>query len=175
MPTAVISRPAPTEHNPYYSKYIELVPDGDIVDILEDQSDQTLMLLSTIGDTKAAYRYAPGKWSIKQTVGHVSDGERVFSYRALRFARLDATPLPGFDENTYVPAGNFDARTLSSLAEELHDVRRATLHLFRNLDAEASARSGPANNDSISVRALAYIIAGHELHHVRLLHDKYGV
>src|SRR4029077_5181557 len=119
------------------------------------------------------HRYAPGKWSIKEVIGHVSDAERVFSHRALRFARGDRTRLPGFDEKAYTPAGRFDARPLPDLAAELDAVRHATIALFAGLDSEALARRGPANNKEVSVRALAYIIAGHERHHVGILRERY--
>src|SRR5256884_2618075 len=108
-------------------------------------------------------------------VGHVTDAERVFSYRALRFARADTISLPGFDENAWVPAGNFEARSLADLAAELDAVRRATIALFRGLDAAALARRGTASDNAVSVRAIAWIIAGHERHHVALLHERYGV
>src|SRR2546423_5296233 len=117
----------------------------------------------------------PGKWSIKEVIGHVTDAERVFSYRALRFARADTISLPGFDENAWVPAGNFGARSLADLAAELDAVRPATIALFRGLDAAALARRGTASDNAVSVRAIAWIIAGHERHHVALLHERYGV
>jgi uncharacterized damage-inducible protein DinB len=143
--------------------------------ILEDQGRETQQLLAGVSDAKALHRYAPGKWSVKEVVGHVTDTERVFCYRALRFARADDKPLQGFDENAWVPAGRFDARSLEDLAGELDAVRRATIALLRGLDTEALARRGTANNNPISVRALAWIIAGHERHHVGILHERYGI
>jgi hypothetical protein len=171
--TAPIARPEDDEYVPYYGKYISLVPDGDLVETLRTQIGETLSLLRAIPEARASYRYAPGKWSIKEVVGHIADVERIMTYRALRIARADATPLPGFDENMYVPAANFDARPLASLAHELEEVRRATVAFLETLDPEAAARRGSANNNEISARALAYVIAGHERHHVEILRKRY--
>src|SRR5918992_2276600 len=171
--TAPIARPQDDEYIPYYGKYIALVPDGDLVDTLRTQIRETLSLLRAIPESRASYRYAPGKWSIKEVVGHLSDVERIMTYRALRIARADATPLPGFDENAYVPAANFEARSLASLAHELEQVRSATIAFLETLEPVAAARRGTANNAEISARALAYIIAGHERHHVAILRERY--
>ena len=171
--TAAILRPDASEYAPNYETYVSRVPDGNLLMILEDQRLETQELLGGIPDGRALHRYAPGKWSIKEVVGHVTDAERVFCYRALRFARADQTPLPGFDEKTYTPAGRFDARALPDLADELDAVRHATIALFRGFDAEALQRRGPANNKQVSVRALAYIIAGHERHHLGILRERY--
>jgi len=168
-----IPRPDPGEYDPYYQAYISRVPDGSLLTILDDQGRETQRLLAGIADAKALHRYAPGKWSVKEVVGHVTDAERIFAYRALRFARGDRTPLSGFDENVYAPAGKFDARPLADLAAELDAVRRATLALFGGLDAATLERRGPANQHEISVRALAYVIAGHERHHVAILRERY--
>jgi hypothetical protein len=170
---APIARPQNDEYVPYYGKYISLVPDGDLVETLRTQIAETVSLLRSIPEDRASYRYAPGKWSIKEVVGHMADVERIMTYRALRIARADATPLPGFDENAYVPAANFEARSLTSLAHELEEVRRATIALFETLEPGAAARRGAANNNEISARALAYIIAGHERHHVGILRERY--
>lgn len=168
-----IPRPDAAEYAPFYGTYVGKVPEGDVLQILEDQRRETARLLAGLPEAKALHRYAPGKWSIKEVVGHLMDSERVFCYRALRFARADQTALPGFDEKAWVPAGSFDARSLADLAAELDAVRRATIALFRGLDAPALARHGTANNKEISVRALAYIIAGHERHHVGILRERY--
>jgi hypothetical protein len=171
--TAPIARPQSDEYVPYYGKYISLVPEGDLAETLRSRIGETLALLRTIPEARASHRYAPGKWSIKEVVGHLADVERVMTYRALRLARGDATPLPGFDENAYVPAANFEARSLASLAHELEEVRRATIAFFETLDPDAAARRGSVNNNEISARALAYIVAGHERHHVRILRERY--
>ena len=171
--TATIPRPDATEYVPYYDTYISKVPKGDVLKVLEDQRRETQQLLSGLSDAKALHRYAPEKWSIKQVVGHLMDTERVFCYRALAFGRADANPLPGFDEKAWAPAGRFDARALKDLAPELDAVRRATIALFSGLDDEALTRRGVANNNPITVRALAWIIAGHERHHVAILRERY--
>ena len=170
-----VGRPAPDEYAPFYGRYIDLVPAGDIVEILTRQVDETVALLEGLSDAAAEHRYAPGKWSIKEVVGHVTDGERVFAYRTLRFGRGDAIALPGFDENQYVPAGRFDDRSLRSLLDELVAVRRATVALLGGLPAEAWLRRGEASGADVTVRALAYKTAGHELHHRALLEERYGV
>ena len=169
------ARPEATEHAPYYGKYTALVPDGSIVDTLRTQRAETTALLAAVPADREEHRYADGKWSVKEVVGHLADGERVFAYRLLRFSRGDETPLPGFDENTYVPAGAFGARTLRSLAEEFRAVREATLRLLEGLDERALSRIGVASDNAVTVRALAWIIAGHERHHVALLRERYGL
>ena len=167
------TKPGSGEFTPYYQSYIDEVPSGDVVATLEAQRKETAALLAGAAAAKADFRYAPGKWSVKEIVGHVADAERVFAYRALRFARGDATPLPGFNENAWVPAGNFGARTLADLATELAAVRDGTLALARSLDDAAAAGRGTANGKEISVRALVWITAGHERHHLRVLRERY--
>lgn len=171
MPYA--QRPAPDEYLVYYHKYASRVPDGDIIAILATQLEDTLTLLRDVTDERGLHAYAPGKWSIKEVIGHISDVERVMGYRALRFARGDETPLPGFDENVYTPAGEFNARPIASLLAELASVRRGTVALLAGLPAQAWTRSGAANNAAVTVRALAWIIAGHELHHRELIATRY--
>ena len=165
-------RPQPGEYNPYYDRYVSLINSDDIVTVLEEQAAETVALLKSAG-AKADFRYAPGKLSVKEVLGHVNDTERIMAYRTLRIARGDQTPLAGFEQDDYVRDGNFGQRTLPDLVSEFADIRQATLSFYRHLDAEAGARRGTANNDAISVRALAYIIAGHELHHRRILKEKY--
>jgi transposase len=171
----MIARPAPSEYAPFYAGYVERVPEGDVLAQLARQLDETRALLGDLPPSRAVHRYAAGKWSVAEVVGHVTDAERIFAYRALRIARGDATPLASFDENAYVPAGSFDRRTLPDLLDELATVRYATLTLMRGLPAEAWARSGVASGRPVSVGALAYIIAGHELHHVAILRERYGI
>ena len=173
MPGPTIDRPDASEYAPFYAPYIAKVPEGDILEILERQRQESLTLLRGIPEAKAGTRYAAGKWSIREVIGHLIDSERVFAYRALRFARGDATPLPKFDEIDYVRQGRFDERALADLASELDTVRRATIDLFRHLDADAFRRRGVANSVEVSVRALACIIAGHERHHVEILRTRY--
>lgn len=175
MPTITIARPAADEYLEYYGRYIALVPGDDALPVLARAQAETHRLLAGLDEARALHRYAPGKWSVKEVLGHLADGERVFGYRALRFARADQTPLPGFDENTYVPAGKFGRRTLADMAAEFAAVRAATLALARSLDDEALLRRGTASDCPFSVRALVAIIAGHELHHVALLRERYGL
>jgi hypothetical protein len=167
------TRPQATEYAPYYGKYISLVPDGDILALLEEQLRRTTALLASVSEEKADYRYAPEKWTVKQVVGHVTDTERIFAYRALRISRNDTTPIEGFEQDDYVRYGPFETCKMADLVEDFAAVRRATLSLFRRLDAEAWQRRGTANRNQVTVRALAYTSAGHELHHVAILKDRY--
>ena len=168
-----VSRPEAGEHVAYYSRYIDLVPGADAGAALASQIGETLALLRTVDEKRALHRYAPGKWSIKEVVGHLMDGERVFGYRALRFARKDPTPLPGFDEELWTPAGNFDRLPLAELIQDFAALRVSTVRMFRSFEPEALTRTGQANGDLVSVRALAWITAGHELHHRSILRDRY--
>ncbi|HTS37484.1 MAG TPA: DinB family protein [Candidatus Solibacter sp.] len=172
-PAAAVGRPQPGEYNPYYDKYIALIEGSDILATLEAGRRKTLLLLSGRDDSDGDIRYAPDKWSAKEVLGHVCDAERIFAYRALRISRNDTTPIEGFEQDDYVRNGPFSSLGLSELIEDYIAVRRATLTLFRNLDEAAWPRRGVANKDGISVRALAYIIAGHEVHHRGILEQKY--
>jgi len=174
MVHTAIARPEPDEYLAYYGKYIQLVKSDAALDALVALSNSTPRYLGTISESRSAHRYAPGKWSVKQTVGHICDVERVFAYRALRIARSDATPLPGFEENDYVANGNFDDRPFSDLVLEFRAIRSASIALFGSLSEEAHGRRGTANNATVTPRALAWIAAGHELHHLGLLRDRYG-
>ena len=173
MADVMIARPQPDEYASYYGGYISRVPEGNLLAMLSNQVDDTLALLRSIPEARGMYRYADDKWTIKDVVGHLCDSERIMSYRALRIARADQTPLPGFEQNDYVPAGRFDRRTLPDLSEELSAIRQATLHLFRHLDAEALVRRGTASGNPFTPRALGYVIAGHERHHVGILKARY--
>jgi hypothetical protein len=175
MTTATLSRPAADEYEAYYEPYVSRVTESDLLEAMAKQSETTASLLASVAERDAARAYAPGKWTIKQLVGHLCDSERVFSYRALRFARTDTTPLPGFEEKLYAETAASDARTLADLAAELLAIRRSTLALFRGFEAAAWTRRGTANQKPVSVRALAYIILGHERHHLGVLRDRYGV
>lgn len=166
-------RPASSEYAPYYESYVSLVPDADVVETLEREGAETLALLRSLDEEKGAHRYEPGKWSVKQLVGHLNDTERLFAYRLLSIARGDRQPLPGMDQDEWMAGVDFDARTLASLAEEFGAVRASTLQLLRHLSLEALARRGTANGSEITARAVAYIIAGHAAHHVRVLRERY--
>jgi hypothetical protein len=173
MNPLAISPPEPNEYAPYYSRYISLISGQNILAILESQAQETTALLSAHSEADGDLRYAPEKWSVKEVCGHLSDTERIFAYRALRIARADQTPLAGFEQDDYVRNGPFGHCPLADLVEDLARVRRATLSLFRSLDQAAWRSRGVANNHEVSVRAIAYIIAGHELHHRRILEERY--
>ena len=168
-----ISRPEPGEYAPYYDRYISLVSGADILNTLDAQRRQMLLLLSGRDDSDGNFRYAPDKWSAKEVLGHVCDTERIFAYRALRISRGDRTPMEGFEQDDYVRNGPFNLRPLAELIEDYIAVRRATLTLLRNLDEPAWLRRGIANKNEVSVRAIAYTVSGHELHHRRILEEKY--
>jgi hypothetical protein len=171
--TLMLARPNMSEYDATYESSISKVPEGNLLEILSHQRSETAALLSGISEEMAGYRYGPGKWSIKQVVGHVADSERIFGYRALRFARRDHTALPGYDENAFVDDANFDTRTLLAIADEFQAVRMSTLALFRSFEDAMWIREGTASGCSFSVRALGYQIAGHELHHVQILRERY--
>jgi uncharacterized damage-inducible protein DinB len=169
-------RPTSEEFAPYYGKYVALVPndDMDVVHHLGDQHHETVDALRK-AKSKGDFAYAPGKWTVKQTIGHICDAERIFAYRALRFARGDETALPGFEQDGYVATGNFNSLSMDDLLEELWSVRAATLSFAKHLPKEALSRRGNASGNPVSVRALLYIIAGHERHHMSILRERYGV
>jgi uncharacterized damage-inducible protein DinB len=165
--------PEPNEYAPYYSKYISLVKSDDLVETLASQARATCALLGGLTEEQGNSRYEPGKWSVKEVLGHVNDTERIFSYRALRIGRNDPRPIEGYEQDDYVRYGSFDRCRLSDLLEEFQSVRQSTLLLFKKFDQEAWLRRGVANQNEVSVRALGYIIAGHELHHRAILQEKY--
>jgi hypothetical protein len=173
MSTLSLQRPEPDESAPFYHGYIAEVPGEQIGRYLAGQLAELERLIAPLDDTGARFRYAPGKWSVKEVLGHLTDAERIFSYRLLRIGRGDASPLAGFDENLYVPAGAFDARSLASIAGELRAVRSSTIALADGLPREAWTRRGQASGATVSGRALAYIIVGHVTHHARVLRERY--
>lgn len=169
----IVTRPEAGEYAPYYARYIALVQGDDILHALDQQRRETMTLLCGHDEEDGNFRYAPEKWSAKEVLGHVCDSERVFAYRALRISRADATPLAGFEQDDYVRNGPFSRIPLADVVDEFIAVRRATLSLLRSLDEAAWMRRGVANKNEVTVRGLAYIIAGHELHHRRILEEKY--
>ena len=171
-----VEPPAPDEYGPAFAGYVARVPAGaDLIDLLTRQLDATAARLGSVPESRGAYRYAPRKWSVKEVVLHMTDTERIMAYRALRIARGDATPLAGFDENAYAPLSGADAQPLAALVGALADVRRATISLLRLLPAEAWNRRGVASGLPVSVRALGWIIVGHERHHLEVLGARYGL
>ena len=169
----IVSRPGPDEYAPYYGTYVDKVPGADALAPLVAQRGSTAAALAAIPEGMASYRYAPGKWTLREVVGHLTDAERIFGYRLMRIARGDATPLASFDENSYVPEGRFERRPLKEVAAEFAVVRDGTLALLRGLDEEVLARRGVASGKPVSARALAWIIAGHEIHHMGVIDQRY--
>ena len=170
-----IERPQPSEYAPYYAAYIDLIKDGDILKILADQMEETLTLVRAVPPDLENHSYGTGKWSVREVIGHLIDTERVFGYRAFTFARGDAGPLPGMDQDRYADVSNAGSRSLENLADELQAVRASTLAFFRGLPDEAWERSGIASDYSFTVRSIPYLIAGHELHHHTGLVENYLV
>lgn len=168
-----MTKPQETEYAAYYGKYISLVPDGNIVATLTKQMNDTLSAWRAVPADKADHRYAPGKWTTKEMMAHVVDTERIMAYRALRIARGDKTPLPGFEQDDFIAGGDWSGCTLADLADEFEAVRKSNLHLFRSFTDSAWKQVGTASDNPISARALAYIIAGHELYHQEILQNRY--
>jgi hypothetical protein len=169
------ARPDPSEYAPFYAGYVAKVPEDDLLVMLEAQVGEFFQSLNPITDAKGTFAYAPGKWTIKEVLLHVVDAERVFSYRALRIARGDETPLPGFDEKAWVPQSGANDRTVADLLGEFRAVRTATVALLRHLPADAVTRRGVASGNGVTVRALAWILAGHPMHHLGILRERYLV
>ena len=169
-----MQRPDSTEYAAFYEKYVSLVTEADVVAALAAQLDEMLAFLRSIPEAQAGVTHPPYTWTVKDVVGHLTDGERVFAYRALRFARGDATPLPGFDENAYAPAADYSRLPLADVVGEFEAVRRASVSLFRNLPTAAWTRGGEANDNRVTVRALAYILVGHVRHHTAILRKRLG-
>jgi uncharacterized damage-inducible protein DinB len=168
-----MKRPEPTEYADFYANYIAKISGTDVLAVLESQRVQMLQLFAGRSERDGSFRYAPGKWTVKETLGHITDTERIFTYRALRIARGDQTPLPGFEQEDYVRNGAFGERTLADLAEEFALVRSASLALFRSFPEEAWDRRGVASQKEVTVRALAFITAGHAIHHRIILEERY--
>ncbi|OMF37282.1 damage-inducible protein DinB [Paenibacillus sp. FSL H8-0548] len=169
----MLQRPSKEEYMAYYEQYVALVGDEPLIDTLAKQLTSTTELLSDIPEQQSNFRYAEGKWTLKEVIGHISDNERVMSYRLLRIARGDNTPLAGYDQDQFMSGSSFQDWSLSQIIEDYISVRKATLTLLRGLSDEAWQRIGSANGTEITARAIAYIIAGHELHHWRIIQDKY--
>jgi len=170
----MIKRPQPDEYSAFAARYVDLVGDEPILEILKENQQSTYEIFSRISANKAGYAYAEGKWTIKQVLGHMADTERVFAYRALAFSR-EAVELPSFDQDVYMEGATFNDRTLTDLANEFKTVRESSLYLFKSLTENQSTQKGIASGNPVSVRALAYMIAGHELHHIKILKERYLV
>jgi len=168
-----MNRPEATEYADYYANYISKVPGSDVLSVLESQRLQMPQLFAGRSERDGSFRYAPGKWTVKEVLGHITDTERIFAYRALRIARDDKTPLPGFEQDDYVRSGAFGDRTLAGLAEEFGAVRTASILLLRSFNEEAWSRRGVASQKEVTVRALGFMMAGHQIHHRIILEERY--
>ncbi len=166
-------RPNPADYNSYYETYIKEIEGNDILKILNEQNKKTQEVLNSFSEHKGNYRYADGKWTVKEVVGHLLDTERVFAYRALCIARGEKKSLPGFEQDDYVKDGNFNSRNLSDLNYEFRLLRESNLLLFRSFSEDMLNKRGTANSSAITVRAILWIIAGHEKHHVKILLERY--
>ena len=173
MSAPVYERPTSAEYAEWYAGYVKAVEDENLLELLARQSHDVASLASSLPLGKAEYAYAPGKWMLKEVIGHLNDAERVFSYRILRFARADETPLPAFDENAWMGPARFTDRKLGDLVAEFQAIRQATLAQLRHLPAESVTRIGTASGKQVSVRALGYISAGHVQHHLRVIRERY--
>lgn len=168
-----MQRPEKTEYNEYYERYISLVNEAEIVVTFEDQLNEMSELLKSISEEKSMFAYAEGKWTIKETVGHLIDGERIFGYRALRISRGDETPMEGFEQDGYVENAPFNDYRFSDLIEEFELVRKSSILFFKHLKDEDFLRTGTASGSPVSVRSLAYIMVGHVSHHANILRERY--
>ena len=168
-----MNRPEKNEYAEYYDRYISLIPEGEIVPILEKQIDDMAAMFAGVPEDKGTFSYAPGKWTTKESLSHVIDAERIFAYRLLRISRGDETPLEGFDQEGYIENSNANARSFADLLEEFALQRRSNLLLIRNLSDAASRRMGTASDNPVSARALAYMLAGHVKHHENIFRNNY--
>lgn len=174
MARVLVPRPAPSDYAPVFHDEIALVPEGaDLVALLATQLEETCAIAARFGETGAGLRYADGKWTVREVIGHLADCERVLSYRLLRFIRRDATPLAGFDHDAWVPAGDFESRTLASVIAELRAVRGATIALVGSAPLDAFAWRGQVGKGTITAAAILYVIAGHERHHQEVVRERY--
>lgn len=169
------SRPSRDEYGDFHAGYIAEVPDGDIRETLDSSAREIERFYSAIRESLGSYAYAPGKWTVREVIGHVADSERVFAYRALRFGRGDSTALPGFDQEIFVPNSNAATRAWSDILADLLAVREASQHLFRSFTLRDWERRGTGSGVEVTVRAMAWVIVGHELHHRRVLRERYGL
>jgi len=168
-----MNRPEPSEYDPYYLNYISLVDEGDVISTLEQQPRELRTLLAGLPEDKGTFSYADGKWTIKELLSHLIDGERIFVYRLLRISRGDITPIEGFEQDGYIENSNANNRSFQNLLDEFELERRANVLLLGNISDEGSRRVGTANGKEISARAMVYIMAGHIKHHINILNERY--
>lgn len=168
-----MQRPSKNEYAEYYDRYVSLVEETDIIAAMEEQLHEVEQIFAEISEEKSLYAYAEGKWTIKELIGHLADGEMIFAYRALRISRADKTPIEGFEQDDYIENSNFNSMRLADLIEELVLSRKISLILFGNLTEDAWKRTGTASDATVSVRALAFMMVGHIRHHLRILRERY--
>lgn len=168
-------RPDPSEYNPYFERYISLVSGDRVVPVLTEQVTPLREMLRDLNDERAAYRYAPGKWSVRESMGHVVDTERVFGYRALWVARGDTAPLPSFDQDAFAAVAGHDHCSLTELVDEFVQLRQSHIMMFNHFPDDAWARVGEAGGNPLSARAAAFIMAGHVNYHLALFKERYGL
>ena len=171
----MLERPTAEEYAPFYARYVSLVPEEDVMAVLRSQPEELRRIASSVPPDHETHRYAPGKWSIREVVGHLCDADRVFGYRALCISRGERASLPAFDEGEYMAHATFDRRTLAELVKEFSMVREANLEVFRHLDEGGWKRRGVANDTDVTVRAIAYMMVGHVRHHSGVLRSRYGL
>lgn len=169
----MISRPQPNEYAYFYKNYVDKVPEGNVIQYLEEQADQFVELIKGLSKEKLSYAYGPDKWTVKEVLGHIIDTERIMSSRMLRFARQDKTSMPGFEQNDYVDRARFNDRDIASLTNEFYHLRKSNLAFIQSLSDQESEYTGQANEAVFSVRALIFILAGHLRHHWDILNEKY--
>ncbi|PAU93496.1 damage-inducible protein DinB [Aliifodinibius salipaludis] len=169
------NRPEPDEYGDFYEGYVNLVDEPNVIQSLIQQGQKVYALIQQLTGDEANHRYADDKWSVKEIIGHLVDTERIMAYRALCISRGEQTALPGYDHESYVERANFDKRSLQSLSIEYDALRNANISMFNSFSKEQMLQKGTANGVSVSVRAIAFIIAGHEKHHLNILGDKYGI
>jgi hypothetical protein len=169
----MLQRPLASEYPEYYKPYVDLVPEGELLTLLKENLVKTIELFESLSEASGHFRYAEDKWSIKEVLGHMADTERIMSYRLLRIGRGDQTALAGFNENEYVEGSQINKLPIKKILEDFIAIRKATLTLFQNMPEEAWANIGFANNTDVTARAIGYIIAGHALHHFKIINDRY--
>ncbi|WP_066365300.1 DinB family protein [Neobacillus fumarioli] len=169
----MLQRPMQNEYPEYYVPYVSLVPDGDLLTILKENLEKVITLFESISEADGSFRYEPGKWSIKEVLAHITDTERVMSYRLLRIGRGDQTPLAGFDENLFVKGSQAEKLPLKQILADFIATRKASITLIENMPDTAWENKGIANNTEITTRAIAYILTGHEMHHRNIITERY--
>jgi len=168
-----MNRPETTEFAPYYNNYISLVDGDNVLPIMEKQPGELRAMFASVSEDKGTFAYADGKWTVKELLSHLIDGERIFAYRVLRISRGDETPIEGFEQDDYIATSNANNRSFSDLLDEFDLQRRSNMLMLNNISDEGSKRMGTASDNPVSTRALVYCLAGHVRHHVKILNERY--